>query len=218
MAIQLQGNNGTLVEVGGATFKGAHVHLKPLEHGGLGHYRTFVRLTMVADQGANSRLFELRNSGGNLIIPTRLTVSAVPIGGVASPYAFELGLYKFTSFSAVDTLNTVTPGVAVMRTSGMTGAPGGAVLRRLSDGVNSGMSGGTLTKDQQLAGLVAWMASVSASSQPVTRELIDPKSGEHPPVLANNEGLVLENVTVGSATANAIRVLLELAWAEVTAF
>ncbi len=37
MAIQTQGNGGTVMEVGGTTFRAAHVHTKPLEYGALGH-------------------------------------------------------------------------------------------------------------------------------------------------------------------------------------
>lgn len=218
MAIQVQLENGSLVAGGGAAFKAANVHLKPLDHGTLGQYRVVMALKMVANMAANARLFELRNTAANLIIPTRLTVSALPIGGIDAPYLFEVALYKYTSFTAVDTLNVTTPTAGVMRTSGMSAAPGGAALRHASVGVNSGMSSGTLTKDQQLARLQAWMATVSANSQPVTREWIGQPGMEHPPIFAQNEGFVIENVNVGPSVQNNVQVLIELAWAEVTAF
>jgi hypothetical protein len=217
MALQLQLENGSLVGGGGAAFKGANVHAKPIDYGSFGHYRTVFVLTMVADMIANARLFQIRNTGAQLIIPTRFHVSVLPVGSVANPYAFELALYKYTSFSAVDTLNTSTPEAATMKTSGMTAAPGNALLRHASAGVNSGMSGGTLTKDERIGSLLSWMASVSATSSPITKDLLELKAGEHPPVFAQNEGMGLENVVVGSATANAIKVMVELSWVETTA-
>lgn len=218
MAIQVQLENGSLVAGGGAAFKAANVHLKPLDHGTLGHYRLVLAIKMVTGMVANARLFELRNTATNLIIPTRLTVSALPVGGIDTPYLFELALYKYTSFTAVDTSNVTTPTAAVLRTSGMSAAPGGAALRHFSVGVNSGMSGGSLTKDQQLARLQAWMASVSASSQPINREWIGLPGMEHPPIFAQNEGFVIENVNVGPSVQNNVQVVLDLAWAEVAAF
>jgi hypothetical protein len=40
----------------------------------------------------------------------------------------------------------------------------------------------------------------------------------NPSVLGQNEGLELENVAAGSATANSVDVAVDFSWAEVTAF
>lgn len=219
MSIQAQLENGSLIGGGGAAFRGANVHLKPLDHGTLGHYRTSAKITLLAGQVVNGRLFEIRNAGGNLLVPLLVEVSVLPFGSVAFPYDLEIGLFKCTSFSAVDTTNTVTPSVSVMRTSGMSGAPGGAHVRALA-GATGGMTGWTATKDgSPLSSLIAWMAAVSANSQPVTKRLLDSsQQAIHPLVLAVNEGIVLENLVLGSATANNVRVVVDVAWAEVTAY
>lgn len=218
MAIQVQGNNGTLLEVGGLAFRAGHMHVKPIEYGSLGHYRAAIKIPLLAGQVANARLFELRNShASNLIIPTRVTVSVLPFGSVASPYFLQLELFRCTGFSAVDTAQTTTPTISPMRT-GMAGAPGSAQVRYLS-GATGGMSGGTLTKDATpLASLMAWMASVSATSVPVVKQMMDLQLGEHPLVCAQNEGFVLENANLGSATSNQVQVNIEVSWAEVSAY
>lgn len=220
MPIQVQGNSGILAEVGGATFKGVHAHLKPLEYGALGHYRTSVRVVLSAAQAAASRLFELRNTGSNLIVPTRIEVTTLPVGSVDTPYLAVISLFKCTGFTAVDTTNTTTPPVSVMRTSGMSGAPGAAAVRYLTaSGAAAGMTGGTLTKESlPMASLMAWMASAAPTSMPVTKQWGRLTSDEHPPVFVNNEGFEIENVNLGSATYNAIQVLIEVSWAEVTAY
>ncbi len=219
MAIQVQGDNGTVLQVGGTTFKGAHTHIKPLEYGALGHYRAAVKMVMSASQAANSRLFELRNShASQLIIPTRLTVTALPIGGLANGYLFELACYSCTGFTAVDGTSVTAPTVSLMRT-GMAASPGSAQVRYLSvAGAAAGMTGGTLTKDATPFGLLsAWMATASATSLPVMREWVR-HADEHPPVFGQNEGLVIENSLVGPAVANAILVTLDCSWAEVTTY
>lgn len=218
MPIQTQLENGSLIGGGGTAFKGANVHLKPIDHGSLGHYRVAMRTQLLAVQAANSRLFELRNSGSNLIIPTRIEVTVWPVGSVAFPYLLALSLFKCTSFTAVDTTQTTTPTVSVMKTSGMSAAPGAAHVRLLS-GAAGGMTGGTLTKDASPIGtLLAWMASVTPTTRPVTKEMAKRNGDEYPLVLAQNEGFVIDNVLLGSATANEVQVVCELAWAEVTAY
>lgn len=221
MPIQTQLENGSLIGGGGAAFKAANVHLKPLDYGTLGHYRTSAKLTLIAVQAANSRLFEMRNAGGNLLVPLLIEVSVLPFGSVALPYDLEVGLFKCTGFSVIDSTNTVTPSVSVMRTSGMSGSPGGAQVRHLVlAGASGGMTGWTATKDgSPLSSLMAWIASVSTTSQPVTKRLLDSsQQAIHPLVLAANEGIVIENIALGSSTSNQVRVLVEMVWAEVAAY
>lgn len=215
MALQIQANNGTVFEAGGATFKALHVHPKPLEYGSLGHYRAAVKVQLIGVQAANARIFELRNTHAtNLIIPTRFDVTVMPNGSVAFPYLLELALFRCTSFTAVDTLQTVTPTISPLRT-GMAAAPGSAQVRHLG-GASGGMTGGTLIKDATaLSSLMAWAATVSSTSLPVTKSMLSLQTGEYPLVLAQNEGFELENVVLGSATNNAVMVMIELAWAEV---
>lgn len=219
MPIQTQLENGSLIGGGGAAFKGANVHLKPLDYGTLGHYRTSAKITLLAGQVVNGRLFEIRNAGSNLLVPLLVEVSVLSFGSVVVPYDLEIGLFKCTSFSAVDTTQTVTPSVSVMRTAGMSGSPGSAHVRALA-GATGGMTGWTATKDgSPISSLMAWMATVSATSLPVTKRLLDSsQQAVHPLVLAANEGFVLENLVLGSSTTNNVRVVIDVAWAEVTAY
>lgn len=220
MAIQVQGNSGVVAEVGGTTFRALHVHIKPVEYGALGHYQTGVKLTMATSQAANSRLFEVRNThASNLLVLTRCHVAAGPAGTVTTAYLGEFALYRLTSFSAVDTTNTVTPTSSVKRTS-MAAYPGGAAVRHNTiAGASAGMTGGTLTKDAQALGsLLVPLATLAAGATVWERELVDWLHGTHPLICALNEGWEVENVVAGSATANVVHAALEIAWAEVTAY
>jgi hypothetical protein len=221
MGIQIIGAGGVVADVGEKAAAAQHATIKPIP-GSIGHYRTSVVLTMATTQAANSRLFEVRNTSTNLIIPTRIRVGALTTGTVTTAYAFQLDLFRCTSFSAVDTTNTVTPTSSVKRTTGMTAYPGNAAVRYVTvAGAAAGMTGGTLTKDANPVGsYVAWThtAAPGAITPMVTSELLDDVNGTHPLVLAQNEGFEIENAIVGSGTANVVKVLIDVSWAETTAF
>jgi hypothetical protein len=220
----LQGVSGDVVEAGNRSYNSAaplHTIGKPIQYSTLGHYRQSVRFTMATTQGANSRLWEVRNShASNLLVPTRMEVSVMPAGTVTTAYRLEIDLFKLTSFSAVDTTNTVTPGTASNKRSTMTTTPTCAVFRHVTVAGNaSGMTGGTLTKDATAAGIAqCWVATAAATTLPFRKEMLDDVNGTHPWVLVQNEGLLLENIVEGSGTANVVDVAVDFSWAEVTAF
>ena len=219
MAVIEGGVSGALAGVGAESNSPIHVVQKALPHGALGHYRTAVKLTMATSQAANSRLFEIRNGASNIIVPTRIRVGILPTGTVTTSYGMEVALFRCTSFTAIDTTNTVTPTSSLKRT-GMAGYPGGAVVRHVTiAGAAAGMTGGTLTKDgNSLASCFAWASTAAATTVPVFQELLSDDFGGHPLVCATNEGFEIENVVVGSGTANVVQVILDVAWAELTAY
>jgi hypothetical protein len=220
MAIQIQGNGGVVQDVGGTTFRGANVHIKPLEYGALGHYSFSITLTAAAAQVANSRVLEIRNTHAtNLIIPTRLTMRAIQTAAGTAQFN-ALDAYKCTSFSAVDTVNTVTPVSSVKRTS-MAAFPGGAAVRHVTiAGAAAGMTGGTLTKDTQAFATLGYNVAAAINTTTIwgPTEAI-PQNGiwEAPFVLVQNEGIIVEN-RILNVTSYGITWILDFAWAEVTAF
>ena len=206
-------------EVATSTTGAQHMVNKPIPSS-IGAYRTSIVCTMATTQAANSRLFEIRNTSTNLIIPTRVRVGIMAAGTVTTAYAAQVGLFRCTTFTAVDTTNTVTPTTSVKRTTGMTAYPGNAAVRHVTlAGAAAGMTGGTLTKDTQaLSNAVAWVATAAATTMPTYFEMLDDVNGTHPLVLAQNEGFEIENVIVGSGTANVVQVLIDVSWTEVTAY
>jgi len=206
-------------EVATGATRALHTVQKPIP-ASIGHYRTSVVITMAVSQAVNSRLFEVRNTSTNLIIPTRIRIGFLPTGTITTSYAFTLGLFKVTAFTAVDTVNTVTPTTSVKRTTGMTAYPGNANVRHVTlAGAAAGMTGWTGTKDANaLAQMIAWAATAGASTIPTYQEFEDDQNGTYPLICAQNEGFELENIIVGSATANACQVMLDVSWAEVSAY
>lgn len=219
MGIQVIGAGGTVADVGEFASKALHVTPKPIP-ASVGAYRTAIVCTMATTQAANSRLFELRNTSTNLIIPTRVRIGIMATGTVTTAYAAQIALFRCTSFTAVDTTNTVTPVASVKRTTGMTAYPGNAAVRHVTlAGAAAGMTGGTLTKDTQAVAMAhAWVATAAATTMPTYQELLDDVNGTHPLVLAQNEGFEIENVIVGSGTANVVQVVIDVSWTETSAF
>lgn len=217
MGIQVQLDNGSLIGGGGEKFKGANVHAKPLDYGALGHYRVAVAVLLAAAQAANSRLFELRNSGANLIIPTLIEVETLAIGDVSPEQQCWIAMYGCTNFTAVDNVNAATLSAMVVRPTGMSAAPGGVQVRAAVSN-SAGMTGGTLTKDAgPHSSLVTWMSSASADRPPRVKRFVDPADlmATHPPVYATNQGFVIENSVLGPASDNNVYVVITVAWAEV---
>ena len=220
MALQIQGNGGVVAEVGGTTFRAQNVHIKPIEHGALGHYRTSVRIISTAAQAANSRIFEIRNTHAtNLIIPTRLTLRALQVAA-GTAQENSLDCYKVTGFTAVDTTNTVTPTSSVRRGATMAAYPGGAAVRHLTlTGAAAGMTGGTLTKDAQFFATLPYnvAAAIATTFQWGPFECFDDVNGTHPFALVQNEGIIIEN-RVLNVTSYGIAWYIDFSWSEVTSY
>jgi hypothetical protein len=221
MAVIEGGTTGALQEVGAGSQSGAHTCLKPVPFGALGHYGLAVNFALVATQAAVSRLFEIRNTGANLIIPTRFAVRWVQTAAHTAAILAQLSVNKLTGFSAVDTTNTVTPTAVVKRVSGMAVAPGNVALRHVTvAGAAAGMTGGTVTVGAAYHRMSQWMLLAVPTTVPTNMqfvEFISPESQTHNIVLANNEGIDLENtIVLGAAAGSNIDVIFE--WAESTAY
>jgi hypothetical protein len=195
----------------------ASANLKALPYGSLGHYNVSVRFALVAAQAAGSRLFEVRNTGANLIVPTRLRVHWLQTGAHTAVIEDSLDMFKVTGFTAVDTTNTVTP-VPSTKRLGMAAAPGGAAIRHVTvAGAAAGMTGGTLVKDAAASESVPilFQATLPTTGMNIAFDDFLAHPGQHHPfVFSQNEGLTIENrVLLGAAAGSSVYV--HFAWAEV---
>jgi hypothetical protein len=222
MAVQVVGPSGNVAEVGVGAQSAQHATLKPIPYGALGHYRVNHRCAIVAAQAANARLFEVRNTHAtNLIVPTRLVIKWMQTGAHTAAIEDSLDVFAVSSFSAVDTVNTVTP-VPSDKRSAMAAAPGAAAIRGVTvAGAAAGMTGGTLTKDPTSVGqLPKWLLAAMPTAGPVepsVLDVFDDVNGTHPFVFAQNEGLIIENrVLLGAAAGSSV--YIDFSWAEVAAY
>lgn len=221
MAVLEGGVSAALAGVGAESQSALHMQGKPIAVGALGHYRTSHRCGLVASQAANSRLFELSNTHAtNIIVVTRIRMSLIQTAAETVAIENSIDVYRCTGFSAVDTVNTVTPVASKLRT---TFAAAGANIRGVTvAGAAAGMTGGTLTKDTAaLMHLPLWLLALVPTASPVPTNTYDWGSqtthGESPLILVQNEGFIIENRVVLGAAAGA-SVYIDIEWAETTAY
>lgn len=216
-------NNVARVGEIATTSQGAlHVALKPIPTS-IGHYRVTYRFAIVAAQAAGSRLFEIRNTLAQLVIPTRMKVKILIVQAHTAPIENSLDVYKAAGFTVTDTTSTVTPIAKPKRTTGMTAAPAGVDIRGVTAaGLAAGMTGGTLTaladpicQFPYEAAQAAYAAADTLSRFPAEGEAFSDDANQASPfALEQNEGIVLANRVLLGAAAGAF-VYIDLSYAVV---
>lgn len=218
------GTSAALAGVGPESGSPLHVVSKPTPIGSLGHYRTSHRAALVNTQAANSRLFEMRNAHAtNIITINRIRITWMQTAAHTAAIESSIDCYRCTSFSAVDTTNTVTPVGSKLRTSFGNIDTAATFLRGVTvAGAAAGMTGGTLTKDTApLFQVPQWLLAAQPTAGTVIPMQFDYFPGvgnnEHPLTLVQNEGFIIENrVLLGAAAGSSFYVDVE--WAESTAY
>lgn len=163
---------------------------------------------------AGGRLFSLRNTSTNLILVKRVGLGFQTTTAFTTAQALDFSLFVARSFTVSDTVGTdVSPtgNIAKHRTSLAT--PN--VAARMA--ATAVVSGGTLTQDTIAVGLAAGGSAGLATGLIQTPDnLFQATPGEHPLVLAANEGITVTNITLMGA-AGVVKVYLTLEYVEIAA-
>lgn len=234
MAIQIQGNGGTVQEVGGTTFRAGNVQIKPVEYGALGSYRFSVltgtlAAALAAGTGTAGHVFAARwTDATRLAVITRLRTRFMPL----TPFTTST-LSDHTSFDAFilrsysgshsgGTALTLTGNSFKMRTS-----MGTTLFGDIRIATTAALTNGTHTFDPHAfattlrkGNRINPTATTEEVIQPTDTEIsldFNTANGEHPIVLAQNEGICIRNRTVWPAAGTGI-LTVDMAWAEVTAY
>lgn len=224
MGIQVVGGvSGAVAEVGVSPSIPLHVVIKPLPHGSLGHYRVARRLVPAATTTAGN-LWTLRNptaSGIFLIVKRlqlRIVQNAAPTAAVEDIFNVKVA----RAYTVADTTGSASIAPAANMQEMRTTMAGAQAQVRESNAAG-GASGGTKTVDTDaIATGSVWVSAALASGQsngPSTVLDYYPNvaDGEHPLVLAQDEGVLISN-TNSFGTASGIAMHVEIYWAEVTAY
>lgn len=224
MPIQIQGNGGVTAEVDGSTFRAQRMVSRPVDHGALGAY-CYGGFTGIlpAALGAGSEIFQFRWADATrLCVIRKVRISAsVSTTFFAAGVPLQIDLVKSTGWTVAGTLGTgLTPAALLKRRTSM-----GSTLVASGDiriATTAALGAGTKTLETlSLSALVA-ACPITAS---LNGEIIPPGTilwqaevgdGEHPLVLAQNEGFSIRSVAVpatGTWTAG-----ITVDWAEVTAY
>lgn len=223
-----EGSTGVLAEVGAAAASPLHVTTKPLNCGALGHYRMVATTgTIAAALAASAQLFTLRWLDATrffVLHKFTLRFQALTLFTAATLTDFGFDLMKATAVSAggggtdlsasAKTKMRSTMGASLLDSGGACRIATTAALTALttldalpiasSIGDSQRVNPAAATEEQRV-------------NDPTLIYVADMGAGEHPLVLAQNEGLVARNRTVWPAAGTGI-VQIEMVWSEVDAF
>lgn len=224
MALQIQGNGGVIAEVDGTVFRAQRATSRPVDHGALGAYGYggFTGI-LPAALAANSEIFQFRWADA-----TRYAViRKVQFSAVVSTTFFAAGvpvtidLVKSTGWSAAGTGGTaVSPAATLKRRTSM-----GSSLVASGDiriATTAALGAGTKTLEANSLGGIVAAGPITAS---LNGEIVAPGTilwqaevgdGEHPLVLAQNEGFSIRSVAVPAT--GTWQAAVNIDWAEVTAY
>jgi len=227
MAIQIQGNGGTLAEVDGTTFRALRVTARPVNYGALGMYRMGMHSgTMAAALAANAELFQFRWADAtNLGLVYKASLSA---GANVAATAAALGSFVMAAARAWTVAGTggtravLTGNISKLRTS-----MGTSLVNDAGISTTAGLTAGTKTIDHATSnmGAVAFGIGTGAITTaldltflPQTALFDAAGEGMHPLILAQNEGFIIRNGAVAFPAAMTWVFAVNVLWAEAAAF
>ena len=163
---------------------------------------------------AGGRIFSLRNTSSNLILIRRVGIGFMTTTAFTAAQALDFGLAVARSFTVGDTVGTdisPTGNFAKHRTSLATPNVQGRI------GIAAVVSGGTLTVDTSYVGIAAGGSTGLATGLiPVQDNLLSHATGDLPIVLAANEGIAINNITLMGALG-VVKAYVALEYAEIAA-
>lgn len=230
MAIIEGGVSAALVGVGVQAASPLHVESRPISYGALGHYRFSVQTgTLAAALAANAVVFSARwGDATRLAVITKLKARFMPL----TPFTAAT-LTDHTSFDAYigRTFTASHTGGTALTLTGNSfktrASMGTTLFTDIRIASTAALAGGTITLDPHpFAQSLRKGNRVNPAA--ATEEVIMPTTdgmdmdfwmgdGDHPVVLAQNEGIVIRNRTVWPAAGTGI-LMVSMGWAEVTAF
>ena len=224
MAIQIQGNGGTVADVDGTTFRALRVAIRPADYGTLGSYSlSAVTGTLAAAIAANSELCQFRwTDATRLGVVRRVSVSAGLNAAATAAALLSLEAVIARSFTVAGTGGTaltITGNNGKLRTS-----MGTTLLGELRVATTAALGAGTKTLDTQGVGLLAYSVLtgaitlvVSGTIVPLSNLYDSDNADGHPIVLAQNEGVIVRTGIIQPATMT-WNLGVTYRWAELTAY
>lgn len=219
MAVQLQGNGGTVAEVDGTTFRAQRTTLRPTDHGAFGQYRLSTTISLVATQAANGTLFSFRwGDASRLCVIQDVRLQFMQTAAATATIFPVFSVFVARSFTVSDsagTALTLTGNSFKKRTSmGTT-----LVTDIRKSAAAAGLTAGTRTLDADPLLQLPTTSVITTPAAAIFSSDVDLDSGTaHPIVLAQNEGIIVQGPSVVFGAAGTANLVVDIAWAEVTAF
>jgi len=219
MAIQIQGNGGTVAEVDGTTFRAARVTTRPTEYGAFGHYRLSTTVALVVTQAANGTLFSFRwGDATRLCVPSFIRLECAQTAAATATIVPAFEVLVARSFSVSDSIGTAVTltGNSMKKRTSM-GTTLVTDIRKAT--VAAGLTAGTRTLDADpILQMNTVQTITNINTTTYTKAWDATNAGDHPMVFAQNEGFIVRGPTVVFGLAGTANLTVDVAWAEVTAY
>ena len=217
MAIQIQGNGGTIGEVDGTSFRALRTTKRPMDYGALGSYAVSARTgVMAAGLAANSEILQLRWTD-----VTRLCViTSVHCSGGGSIAAFAAGVTVMEVLAARSFTAPGTGGTAITLTTNnnkLRSSMGTSLVNDMRIASTAALAVGAKTLDAQpLGSIVSSVTAVAGVPLWPAAHLYEINENDgHPIILAANEGIVVRATVPATGTWTAS---IDVTWMEMAAY
>lgn len=216
MSVQIRGNGGTTAEVGGTIHRALRTADRPIE--ALAWNSLGVPTGLLTTVAAGGAIFSLRNTGANLILIRRIGIGFVTTTAFTAAQRLEYGLRSARAWTAADSGGTAIS-FASSNTDMKTSLAAPNVEARVA--TTAALTAGTRSPDANYQGITAgWSGAIGAAAPvPCIDNLLKHDPGDHPIVLANNEGILIDNlVLMGAVGVGVAYINVELAEVATTEF
>lgn len=213
--IDSAGTNKAQIQGNGAL----RVICTPDNPGTLGWYAIAQETGNLSGIAANATVWSMRYGGGNLALIKRVTAYLILTTTFTTNQELNFALFLARSFTASDsggTAATLTGNNCKLRTSYATT---GMSDIRISNA--TALTAGTRTPDSApISAMGGWTFSVGGSQITIAQRksiLFDHGAAGHPIILAQNEGIIIEN-GIAMGAAGVVKFAIDVEWAEVSAY
>ena len=220
MAVQIQGNGGVVAEVDGTTFRAARITPRPIEYGALGHYRFAQNIGLVVSQAAGASLMSFRwGDATRFAVINKVRLSLIQTAAATATIMPSFQVFIARGYSTSDTGGTVIS-TATNNTKKRTTMGSSLVTDARFSTVAAGLTAGARTLDALPVLEMPTQQTITTPNATLYAAELDIGAGDgnHPIVLAQNEGLVVRGPTVVFGVAGTANLVVEMSWAEVNSY
>lgn len=224
---QLLGNDGSSKLAVDPAHLAARTSIRPLEHGARGHYRvSVVTGTLAAALAAGAQVFQFKWTDASVLaviqrVRTRfLPLTPFTAATLTDHTSFDAFMARSYALGGGGTTLTLTGNNAKVRASHATSLATINVATTLALTAATTLDAQPFAQSVRKGNRVNPTAATEEVIMPAMDGLLyepDPTIGEHPIVLAQNEGIIVRNRTVWPAAGTGI-LLCEICWAEVASY
>jgi hypothetical protein len=218
MAIQIQGNSGTVAEVDGTQFRAQRYARRPIDYNALGIYSISGQTgTIAAGLAANSEVFQFRWTD-----PTRLcAIYRVDCNGAGGITAFTAGFVQM-SVTVARSWTVAGTGGSVLTTTGnnqkLRSSMGTSLVGEIRVATTVALTAGTKTLDAQPLGSATGSTTATAGEKLLQQEHLfgaAEMADNMPIILSQNEGIVIRATVPATGTWITS---FDITWAELDSY